>query len=52
MTGRAHWCRLWPNGPGLWIGNTPKLFSERHGYTRALPLPFGWRLRYLPPWKY
>lgn len=32
---------------GIWIGNTPKLFSERNGYTKSIKLPFGYRIKLL-----
>ena len=40
------WFRL-RNDLGLWIGRTPKLFSERNGYVKSLPLGFGWRAKVL-----
>jgi hypothetical protein len=43
------WFRLFGYGHGLNIRNTPKLFSERHGYKKALRLPFRYRVSILKP---
>lgn len=39
------WVRLF--GIGFWLGNSPRLFAERNGFVRSLPLCRGWRLRFL-----
>ena len=41
------WVRLFFGGYGLCIKKTPKLFSERYGYTKSIPLLFGWRVGFL-----
>jgi len=43
------WFRVF--GYGLNIRNTVKLFSERYGYRKSLPLPFGYRVSILKPEK-
>jgi hypothetical protein len=41
------WVRFRWGHYGISIKKTPKLFSERYGYVKYLPLPFGWRLQVL-----
>lgn len=42
--GSGFWFRIfW--GYGLHFTNAPKLFSERNGYEKRFPLPFGWRVK-------
>lgn len=49
--GKCYWVRLWSNGPGLQITSAPPLFSERYGYTKSMPVGFGYRIKYLPRWR-
>jgi len=43
------WVRFFIGGYGFCIKKTPKLFSERSGfgYSKSMPLPFGWRIGFL-----
>lgn len=43
--GYGLWFRIY--GYGIHFTNEPKLFSERNGYKKSLPLPFGWRIKLL-----
>lgn len=43
--GSGFWFRIY--GYGLHFTNEPKLFSERNGHRKFLPLPFGWRMKLL-----
>jgi len=38
------WIRLKYFNCGISIRKTAKLFSERYGYVKSLPLPYGWRV--------
>jgi len=38
------WIRLRWAGWGIAIKRTPKLFSERYGYVKSIPLFCGWRI--------
>lgn len=42
-----YWVRVRGIGYGLSLKRTPPLFSERNGYVKTLPLPFGWRVAIL-----
>lgn len=42
-----YWIRFRWGRWGIAIKKTPKLFSERNGCMRSLPLPFGWWLTVL-----
>ena len=43
--GGSAWFRLF--GVGAVLTNGTLLFSERYGYTKYLPVGFGWRIRFL-----
>lgn len=46
--GSGFWFRIfW--GYGLHFTNGMKLFSERNGYEKRIPLPFGWRMKFIKP---
>jgi hypothetical protein len=38
------WFRIGRTGPGFAFKRSSILFSERYGYTKWIPLVFGWRL--------
>jgi hypothetical protein len=49
--GSGIWFRIfW--GYGMYFGNGRKGFSERYGYEKRIPLPFGWRAKFLTPRTY
>lgn len=41
------WIRMQKVGWGISIKKTEKLFSERNGYVKSLPIGFGWRITIL-----
>ena len=41
------WIRFCFGHWGIAVKRTPKLFSERYGYTKTIPLPRGWRIGFL-----
>lgn len=44
LSHNLYWVRVRGIGHGLAIKRTSPLFSERNGYVKSLPLPFGWRV--------
>ena len=45
------WIRVGYFKHGIAIKKTPMLFSERNGYTKFIPLWFGWRVSILKAYK-